>query len=143
MSKVQVETRVFSPRFSETVLHELDPRYSRKTVSLAATEEALPFGLVLMRDEAGQYAPFTETTAKPAQEGQPTSGPASTATPCAVLLTEVAASGEAQDALVLTGYCIVNASRLVFDSSVTLKAKALAALEDRGFVIEEVGNAPA
>lgn len=143
MSKVNVETRVFGPRFSETVLHELDPRYSRKTVSLAATEEALPFGLVLMRDEAGHYAPFIETTAKPAQEGQPTSGPASAATPCAVLLTAVEASDEVQEALVLTGYCIVNASRLVFDSSVTLKAKALAALEDRGFVVEEVANAPA
>ncbi len=128
MSKVNVETRVFGPRFSETVLHELDPRYSRKTVSLAATEEALPFGLVLMRDEAGQYAPLSEQSGS--LQGNP----------CAVLLTAVEASGEAQEALVLTGYCIVNASRLVFDSSVTLKAKALAALEDRGFVVEEVSN---
>lgn len=131
MPEIKVRTHVFPRRYSDTVLHTLDPRYSNKIASLAATEEALPFGLVLMRDEAGVYSPLTE-------ESGTLQG-----TPSAVLLTEVEASAEPASVLVLTGYCVVNANGLVFDPSVTLKAKALAALEDRGFVIEEVANAPA
>lgn len=131
MPEIKVKTYVLPPRYSETVLHELDPRYSNKIASLAASEKDLPFGLVLMRDEAGVYSPLTE-------ESGTLQG-----TPSAVLLTEVEASAEPASVLVLTGYCVVNANGLVFDPSVTLKTKALAALEDRGFVIEEVANAPA
>ena len=49
MSKVQAHSYDLGPRFSELVLHELDPRYSREEVTLAATSGELPFGMVLAR----------------------------------------------------------------------------------------------
>lgn len=120
MSKVQVETYDFNPRFSETVLSELDRDYSRRTVKLAATEKALPFGMVLAKDAAGSYTPFSG-------EGNP----------AGILISEAGVSGEAQEALVLTGYCIVNANGLQWDDSVTDKKAAIEALESRGIIVKE------
>ena len=126
MSKVHVTTYTFGKRFSETVLHELDPRYSRETVTVAANSGALAFGTVLTRNADGTYAPLTET------EGV-------LGDPKAVLISDsLPASESDQPALVLRGYCIINATNLVFDESVTKKTDALAALRDLGFVVKEV-----
>ena len=141
MSEVTVQTYDFGPRFSELVLHELDVLYSRNEVDLAATTAAIPFGSVLMRDSNGKYAPLTEAAA---------SGEGDGATParlngeaCAVLIgapdigADAPVSTTPQKALALTGYCMINASRLVFGENVTLKAAALADLAKRGFVVKE------
>lgn len=141
MSKVRCETYTFGPRFSETVLCELDTRFSRETGMLAPTDKDLPFGLVLMRKENGQYCPLTETAATAAAEGQEATPARLNGTACAVLLSPLAQSAEAQEAVVLRGYCIVNAARLAWDAGVSKKTEALAALSDRGFVLKEIEEA--
>lgn len=132
MSEVTSTTYDFPQVFSELVLHELDRRYSRETVTVAADVGALPFGVVLARREDGAYEPLKEVSG--------TLGDAR-----AVLISSggLAASAETQQALVLRGYCIINAANAQFDASVTKKAEALAALSDRGFVIKEIEDVDA
>ncbi len=126
MSKVTATTYTFGKRFSETVLHELDKRYSRETVTIAAGSGAIPFGMVLTRNAEGKYAPLTEA------EGV-------LGDPKAILISDgLPASESDQPALVLRGYSIVNGNNLSFDASVIKKADALAALRDLGFVVKEV-----
>ncbi len=125
MSKVTVTTHTFPKAFSELVLHEMDPRYSRKTVRIAPQEKALPFGMVLALTADGTYTPLTET------EGV-------MGDPRVVLLSPVEASATAQSALALRGFCIVSGGNLVFDESITDKAAAFDALEDRGFIVKEI-----
>ena len=60
MSKVHSRTYDFGPRFSELVLHEIDPRYSREEVTLAASSGDLEFGTVLTRNADGNYAALKE-----------------------------------------------------------------------------------
>lgn len=125
---IQVATQTFGPRFSELVLHELDPRYSRVTVQLKANSGALPFGLVLARAADG--------TCEPLREAAETLGDAAL-----VLLQDAPDSTEQQAVLALRGYCIINDQRLAFDASVTKKAEAVRALEARGFVIRSIKEA--
>ena len=125
---IQVTTQTFGPRFSELVLHELDPRYSRVTVRLKANSGARPFGLVLARAADGTYEPL--------REAAETLGDAAL-----VLLQDAPDSAEPQAVLALRGYCIINEQRLAFDASVTKKAEAIQALEDRGFVIRSIKEA--
>ncbi len=125
MSKVRVTTHVFPKFFSELVLHELDTRYSRETVSIAADSGDLPFGMVLTRNADGTYTALKETGG--------TVGDAH-----AVLIVPVQNAAESQPALILRGYCILNAANLAFDTSVTLKAEVFRTLRDRGFVIKEI-----
>lgn len=125
MSKVRLTTHVFPKVFSELVLHELDPRYSRATVSIAADSGALPFGMVPTRTADGAYGPLRETEGAPGD-------------PHAVLISPVDDAAEIREALVLRGYCIINGGNLVFDKSVTQKADVLRALGDRGFIVKEV-----
>jgi hypothetical protein len=132
MSKVEVTTYTFGKRFSETVLHELDPRYSRETVTIAAGSGAVPFGAVLTRDDEGKYAPLKETAGE--QDAESTLGAAK----AVYIGPDLEASDSDQSALVLRGYSIINAANLVFDPSVTKKADALNALRDLGFVVKEV-----
>lgn len=87
MSKIKVETHTMGPRFSETVLSELDMNYSRRVVPLAATTDDLTFGTVLAAGTGG-YAPYKA---------------AADTKPVAILLEDVAHSTKTQDALVLTG----------------------------------------
>lgn len=146
MSKVRCETFTKGPAFSETVLCELDTRFSREKAKLAPSETELPFGLVLMRKANGQYCPLTGTPAKEASEGQEATPAKLNGTACAILLSPLEKSSEAQEAVILRGYSIVNTARLAWDASVVNKQEALAALSDRGFVlqeIEEVENADA
>ena len=132
MSKVNVTSYDYPRVFSELVLHELDARYSREVVTVAANVGAMPFGLVLARRSDGSYEPLKENSG--------TLGDAR-----AVLITEngLPASTEAQEALILRGYCILNGANAQFDASVTKKADALAALSDRGFIIKEIANVDA
>ena len=127
MSKVRVTTHEFPKVFSDLVLHELDPRYSRETVKVASDVGALPFGAILARRSDGLYEPLKEVSG--------TLGDAK-----AVLISQggLPASNESQEALVLRGYCIINATNVQFDASVTKKADALTALNDRGFIVKEV-----
>ena len=113
--------------FSDLVLHELDPRYSRETVKVASDVGALPFGAILARRSDGLYEPLKEVSG--------TLGDAK-----AVLISQggLPSSAEPQEALVLRGYCIINATNVQFDASVTKKADALTALNDRGFIVKEV-----
>lgn len=139
MSKIKYSTETLGPRFSETVIAELDPRFSRKTIQLAATTGALPFGMVLMKKADGAYAPLSET---------PASGEGDSSTPakldgeaCAILLSPVQAKAETQSALVLRGHAIVNIANLAWDSSVTDKSAALVQLEKCGFIFENIEEA--
>lgn len=132
MSKVRVTTFDYPKAFSELVLHELDTRYSREVVSIAANSGAMPFGLVLARRSDGSYEPLKEVSG--------TVGDAK-----AVLITEngLVDSAEKQAALVLRGYCVINGANAQFDASVTKKADALAALSDRGFIVKEISDVDA
>ena len=127
MSKVRVTTHEFPKVFSDLVLHELDPRYSRETVKVASDVGALPFGAILARRSDGLYEPLKEVSG--------TLGDAK-----AILISQggLPSSAEPQEALVLRGYCIINATNVQFDASVTKKADALTALNDRGFIVKEV-----
>lgn len=142
---IRYKTDIFPPQFSETVLAELDVRFSRKTADVAASEGPLPLGLVLTRDKDGVYQPLSVSTVEATGEGE-NAAPA-TSTPngeaCAVLISPLEASEGKRKAVVLTGYAILNANQMVWDASVTDKTAALAQLEARGFVIREVADANA
>ena len=132
MSGVTVKSYEYPKDFSELVLHELDTRYSREVVTIAANSGEIPFGMVLARRSDGNYEPLKENAG--------TLGDAK-----AVLITAsgVPAATETQQALVLRGYCVLNGSNALFDVSVTKKADALAALSDRGFIIKEIPDVDA
>lgn len=125
MSKVQAHSHDLGPRFSELVLHELDPRYSREEVTLAASSGELPFGTVLARNADGTYAAL--------KEADGTLGDA-----VAVLIQHAAPSESTQIVMVLRGYCIINRTRLQWDTSVTKKDEAVLALHDLGFAIRAI-----
>lgn len=123
---IQVTTQTLGPRFSELVLHELDPRYSRVEVTIKANSGPLPVGLVLARGADGVCEPLKEADGSGAALVLPHSVP-DAATP--------------QTALALRGYCVINPARLVFDEAVTDKPAALRALEARGFVLRAIEEA--
>lgn len=125
MSKVQAHSYDLGPRFSELVLHELDPRYSREEVTLAASSGELPFGMVLARSADGTYAPL--------KEADGTLGDAK-----AVLIQHAAPSESSQVVMVLRGYCIINRTKLQWDTSVSKKDEAVLALRDLGFAIRTI-----
>ena len=125
MSKVQAHSYDLGPRFSELVLHELDPRYSREEVTLAASSGELPFGMVLARNADGTYAAL--------KEADGTLGDAK-----AVLIQHVAPSESTQVVMVLRGYCIINRNKLQWDTSVAKKDEAVQALRDLGFAIRAI-----
>ena len=125
MSKVQTHSYVLGPRFSELVLHEIDTRYSRETVSLAASSGELPFGMVLARNADGTYVPL--------KEADGTLGDAK-----AVLIQTVPNSESLQEVVVLRGYAIINRNKLQWDTSVTKKDEAVQALHDLGFAIRAI-----
>ena len=60
MSKVTAHSYEFGLRFSELVIHEIDTRYSREKVMLAASCGDLGFGTVLTRDADGNYTALKE-----------------------------------------------------------------------------------
>lgn len=136
MSKIKVTSETFGPGFSSLVLAELDVRFSRATVRLAPAEDPLPFGLVLMKNSEGKYAPLTETPAS--GEGENAVAAKLDGEASAILLSPAAASEEAQEALALTGYAIVNATNLGWDKSVADKSAALAQLEKHGFILKAI-----
>lgn len=124
MSKIIVHTEEQQPAFSELVLHELDYRHSRETVTFAVTESPLPVGLVLARNAQGEYEPLQEN-----------SGTLDEAR--AVLIKAPSAGAEAQEGVVIRRSAILNGAALQFDASVTKKTEAKLALSDLGIVIKE------
>lgn len=125
MSKVHSRTYDFGPRFSELVLHEIDPRYSREKVMLAASCGDLGFGTVLTRDVDGNYAAL--------KEADGTLGDAK-----AVLIQSAPNADAPQEVTVLRGYAIINKNKLLFDVSVVKKDEAVQALHDLGFAIRAI-----
>lgn len=122
MSKVRTHAEIYPKEFSELVKDELDSRYSREVVSLAATDADLPIGAVLAR---------TGSTYAPAKSGE---------TAVAILIKAAPKSESVQPGLVLRGYCIVNQEELKIDESLD-KSTALAALRDAGIICMEVQHA--
>lgn len=125
MSKVIAHSYEFGPRFSELVIHEMDPRYSREKVMLAASSGDLAFGTVLTRDADGNYSAL--------KEADGTLGDAK-----AVLIQTAANADAPQEVNVLRGYAIINRNKLRFDSSVVKKDEAVQALHDLGFTIRTI-----
>lgn len=134
MSKVI--TYEFGPSFSDVVLAELDTRFSRASVKISPTENALSMGSVLMKKADGSYTPLTETAAS--GEGETATPAKLDGTACAVLISALPASEAARTGIVLRGYAIVNSAALVFDSSVNKKEEALADLAKAGFILENI-----
>lgn len=124
MAKIVATSVDMDSSFSELVLLELDYRYSREEVTLAATATDLAFGTVLMRKSDGTYTPLTETSG-------------TLGDPKAVLIKAVSSNVSTQTAAVIRRSAVLNGAALVFDSSVTKKAEAKLALSDLGIVIKE------
>ena len=120
MSKVTAHSYEFGLRFSELVIHEMDTRYSREKVMLAASCGDLGFGTVLTRDADGNYTAL--------KEADGTLGDAK-----AVLIQSAPNADAPQEVTVLRGYAIINKNKLLFDSSVVKKDEAVQALHDLGF----------
>lgn len=138
-------TEVFQPTFSDTVIAELDTRFSRRLVDMAPSDGPLPFGLVLCRDNDGIYGPL-KGASESAPQTQAEDGQASQKEPavaCAILIAPLDASASGQKGLVIGGYAIINPDRLVWDASVTDKKTALGQLEARGLVFREVSDGDA
>lgn len=125
MSKVIAHSYEFGLRFSELVIHEIDTRYSREKVMLAASCGDLGFGTVLTRDADGNYAAL--------KEADGTLGDAK-----AVLIQTALNADAPQQVLVLRGYAIINRNKLCFDASVVKKDEAVQALHDLGFAIRAI-----
>ena len=107
------------------MLHEIDPRYSREEVTLAASSGDLEFGTVLTRNADGNYAAL--------KEADGTLGDAK-----AVLIQTAPNADAPQQVLVLRGYSIINRNKLCFDASVVKKDEAVQALHDLGFAIKAI-----
>lgn len=118
MSKVRVTTSELAPRFSELVLNELDPDFSRSVITLAPHETDLPFGGLVAKGADGKY-----TAWKAGATGRP-----------ALLFAEVGACAEDEDVAAITGYAIVNANLLAVDEA--QKAEAVSALEKVNIKVE-------
>ena len=125
MSKVIAHSYEFGLRFSELVIHEIDTRYSREKVMLAASCGDLGFGTVLTRDADGNYTAL--------KEADGTLGDAK-----AVLIQTALNADAPQQVLVLRGYSIINRNKLCFDASVVKKDEAVQALHDLGFAIRAI-----
>lgn len=125
MSKVAAYSYEFGLRFSELVIHEIDTRYSREKVMLAASSGNLEFGTVLTRNADGNYSAL--------KEADGTLGDAK-----AVLIQTAPNTDAPQQVLVLRGYAIINKNKLLFDSSVVKKDEAVQALHDLGFAIRAI-----
>lgn len=125
MSKVAAYSYEFGFRFSELVIHEIDTRYSREKVMLAASSGNLEFGTVLTRNADGNYSAL--------KEADGTLGDAK-----AVLIQTASNTDAPQQVLVLRGYAIINKNKLLFDSSVVKKDEAVQALHDLGFAIRAI-----
>lgn len=125
MSKVAAYSCEFGLRFSELVIHEIDTRYSREKVMLAASSGNLEFGTVLTRNADGNYSAL--------KEADGTLGDAK-----AVLIQTAPNTDAPQQVLVLRGYAIINKNKLLFDSSVVKKDEAVQALHDLGFAIRAI-----
>ena len=125
MSKVAAYSYEFGLRFSELVIHEIDTRYSREKVMLAASSGNLEFGTVLTRNADGNYSAL--------KEADGTLGDAK-----AVLIQTALNTDAPQQVLVLRGYAIINKNKLLFDSSVVKKDEAVQALHDLGFAIRAI-----
>ncbi len=125
MSKVPAHSYEFGLRFSELVIHEIDTRYSREKVMLAASSGNLEFGTVLTRNADGNYSAL--------KEADGTLGDAK-----AVLIQTALNTDAPQQVLVLRGYAIINKNKLLFDSSVVKKDEAVQALHDLGFAIRAI-----
>lgn len=122
MSKIPFTTEKLGMRFSEIVLEELNPHFSRITATVPAHEEKLEFGTVLTMTSPGIYAPF---------KGEGKAG--------GVLYSDLLPSETDQEAVIIVRDAILDSSNLIFDPSVSDKAKACQELEACGLILR---NAP-
>ena len=151
MSKLNFHTETMQPRFSALVKKELDPAFSRKAITLAPSDSALPFGLVLSLNKQGQYGPYAVAGAQSEAAQQSEAAPQAEAesradAQLAILLSPLPASKEAQTGLGLVGHAVINMNALVWDASVSDQDAARAGLERQHFIlksipVEEAGDA--
>ena len=125
MSKVTAHSYEFGRRFSELVIHEMDTRYSREKVMLAASCGDLGFGTVLTRDADGNYTAL--------KEADGTLGDAK-----AVLIQSAPNAGAPQVVTVVRGFAIMRKKKLGYESSGVKKDEAVQALHDLGFAIRAI-----
>jgi hypothetical protein len=131
--KVQTETK--GAVLSDLLLYEVDYRWSRQQVSLAATEAALPMGTVLeVSSTTGSYSALGITTT-----GESGSQTSTVNAAVAVLLDDAPISTSAQDVMVLLRGAVVAGEKLHFGSTITadMKKTAKAALTTLGIVVKE------
>ena len=113
-------------RLSEVVVFEVDSRWSRQEITLAALAETLPLGAVLALDaESGSYVPYL------AAEGDNEAS--------AVLCAPAKASSAAQKAVAELRGAVLCGSNLAFLEGVTDEQKktAFAQLTALGLVVQE------
>lgn len=120
---IQYSTETLDPRFSDVILEELNPRFSRCNIEVSASEKPLAVGTVLSKGTDVVFAPYVA------------SGTAS-----AVLACDLPASKEKQQAVAIVGYAIVNPDALIFDEAITDKKTALGQLEVNGFILRNMAG---
>ena len=120
MSKIKVSTEELGQSFSDLVIYEVDPYWSREKVIIAESSGDLKFGTVLTREaEASEYKPLKG-------EGDAV----------AVLIQDVPDNEAKQEALVIRRGAVLNGDKLVFESEAEAnKDKALLKLSDLGIAI--------
>ncbi len=114
------------PALSELIAWEAAPRFSRQTLEYASTGADIHFGTVVMKNTDDRVVPLTK-------EGE------TLGTAIGVLMENLSISSFTQKGLTLVRGCVVAASSLVWDSSVTNddKKMAIATLNALGVVVEE------
>lgn len=132
---VQVQTETKGGVLSDLLLVEIDYRWSRQAITLAASSEKLGMGTVLEYSAStGAYSPLSTTTT-----GESGSQTITVNDAVAVLLHDVPANAAKQSAVALLRGAVVQRDKLVFGSAITadMKKTACAALTALGVVVKE------
>lgn len=121
---IKCSTEVLGPRFSDCILEEVNPRFARRNVEVAASDVPLAVGTVLSEGAGGVFEPYREGSVA-----------------VAVLASDLPASKEKQQAVAITGYALVNRDSLIFDAAITDKTQALGQLEACGLILRTIREA--
>ena len=127
---VQVTTETKGGVLSDLLAYEVDYRWSRQEITLAATTAVINAGAVLeVSSTTGNYSPLATDG-----ESSPTVNAA-----VAVLLEDAPINTGTQKALAVLRGAVVNGSKLVFASAITadMQKTAKAALTALGIVVKE------